>query len=294
MIVMLAHLTNNKLATGVDHLIYGWLFFGVVMLALFWVGSWWRDDIDPNTGADLDRERPSTPHGASVTMARSAQRRAGILTAAVVALVLPWPALAAWFETIADASRPGTFTLDHVAGWTRGAPAFTTWTPHYLHSRTTTQENFAAGDREVGLFVGYYSGQLTNGPLVTYSNTVVLVSDKVWAKVGERERAVEAGEHKFSVVETVVRGQGASEGSFLAWRWYWINDRLTDSDYVAKALTAFDKLTGRGDDSAVVVIYTPLVVDQEAAAAATLRAFLTGAEPAISERLAAVREQGRR
>ena len=28
MIVMLGHLSNNRLATGVDHIIYGWMFFG--------------------------------------------------------------------------------------------------------------------------------------------------------------------------------------------------------------------------------------------------------------------------
>jgi len=28
MIVMIGHLSGNKLAVGVDHLIYGWLFFG--------------------------------------------------------------------------------------------------------------------------------------------------------------------------------------------------------------------------------------------------------------------------
>src|SRR5205814_4717172 len=43
MIVMLGHLSNNKLAVGIDHIIYGWIFFGVVMLLLFWVGSFWQE-----------------------------------------------------------------------------------------------------------------------------------------------------------------------------------------------------------------------------------------------------------
>ena len=43
MIVMLGHLSNNRIAVGVDHMIYGWIFFGVVMLLLFWVGSLWQE-----------------------------------------------------------------------------------------------------------------------------------------------------------------------------------------------------------------------------------------------------------
>ena len=33
-------------------------------------------------------------------------------------------------------------------------------------------------------------------------------------------------------------------------RLYWVDGRVTASDYVAKALLALAKLTGRGDDSA--------------------------------------------
>ncbi|MCF7982763.1 MAG: exosortase A, partial [Pseudomonadales bacterium] len=43
-IVILGHLSGMKLAVGVDHLIYGWIWFGVVMFILFWVGSFWRDE----------------------------------------------------------------------------------------------------------------------------------------------------------------------------------------------------------------------------------------------------------
>ena len=41
LIVLLGHLSGNKLAAGVDHLIYGWVFFGVVILLMFMIGSRW-------------------------------------------------------------------------------------------------------------------------------------------------------------------------------------------------------------------------------------------------------------
>src|SRR5262249_32061829 len=50
LIVMIGHLSGNVLAAGVDHLIYGWMFFGVVMLIMFWIGSRWREhDTSPLT-----------------------------------------------------------------------------------------------------------------------------------------------------------------------------------------------------------------------------------------------------
>src|SRR5487761_1997736 len=42
LIVMLGYLSDNRIATGVDHIIYGWLFFGLVMLAMFWIGTRWQ------------------------------------------------------------------------------------------------------------------------------------------------------------------------------------------------------------------------------------------------------------
>ena len=39
MIVMIGHYSGMTLAVGVDHLIYGWVFFGFVMLLLAYVGS---------------------------------------------------------------------------------------------------------------------------------------------------------------------------------------------------------------------------------------------------------------
>ena len=40
MIVMIGHLSSMEYAVGADHLIYGWVFFGVVMALLFWGGSY--------------------------------------------------------------------------------------------------------------------------------------------------------------------------------------------------------------------------------------------------------------
>ena len=63
MIVMIGHLSENRLAVGVDHLIYGWVFFGVVMGLLFWIAPVWlpekarqpeavRSQINPVQGPD--------------------------------------------------------------------------------------------------------------------------------------------------------------------------------------------------------------------------------------------------
>ncbi len=46
-IVMLGHLSGNRIATGVDHLIYGWLFFGIVISIMFAIGARWTEPDAP-------------------------------------------------------------------------------------------------------------------------------------------------------------------------------------------------------------------------------------------------------
>ncbi|WP_102797858.1 exosortase A [Bowmanella denitrificans] len=52
-IVLIAYLSDMKYATGVDHLIYGWVFFGLVIFIMFSIGNLWRDP-EP----DMPEQRP--------------------------------------------------------------------------------------------------------------------------------------------------------------------------------------------------------------------------------------------
>ncbi len=105
MIVMIAHLSDNKLAMGVDHFIYGWVFFGLVMLLLFWVGSFWRDDsisiVASNEAQTSSRTRSGSPG-----------RMAGA-TAAVAALAVVWPLYASLLDR--SAGERGALVIEKPA-----------------------------------------------------------------------------------------------------------------------------------------------------------------------------------
>ncbi len=74
-IIMIAHLTNNEYAVGIDHLIYGWLFFGVVMFLLFSLGRWFSD------------EGPQPPNLPGAADGTAGFKMAPLLLAAAIVLV---------------------------------------------------------------------------------------------------------------------------------------------------------------------------------------------------------------
>jgi hypothetical protein len=57
LIVLIAHYSDMKLALGVDHFVYGWVWFGIVMLAMFWIGLIWREDLDESARRPQPRKR---------------------------------------------------------------------------------------------------------------------------------------------------------------------------------------------------------------------------------------------
>ena len=88
MIVLLGHYSGNRLAVGVDHLIYGWVFFGIVIGIMFFIGSRWAE-----------APVPVLPQAASASrgQARAPWLPAWVVLALVVGvLVLPVSLSARW------------------------------------------------------------------------------------------------------------------------------------------------------------------------------------------------------
>jgi len=77
----------------------------------------------------------------------------------------------------------------------------------------------------------------------------------------------------------------SASARLLVWDWYRIAGHDLANPYVAKALLARDKLLGRGDESAAIVLAAPYDANP-AVAAEALRQFLRDMVPAIDAALA--------
>jgi EpsI family protein len=280
LIVMIGHLSNNRLAVGVDHLIYGWVFFGVVMLLLFWVGSFWQEEAVP--------VNPAVPSAAPVARngvkAGSPRAVYGAALAVVVAAGL-WPPVAG---LVGRAPLPGTPQLAAVAaegGWTGAAGPLLPWKPFYHGQVAELQQSFRAGTRDVGLYLGYYRQQEKGRELITSGNLVTDRADWNWKLVGQGSEALAWNGRDVRADYADIAGPGVKLDVL---RLYWIDGRVTGSDYAAKALLAWSKLTGRGDDAALIVLYTPRPTSDGGGKEA-LRDFAQRMSPAIERTLRAAR-----
>jgi exosortase A len=273
MIVMIGHLSSMTLATGVDHLIYGWLFFGLVMFLMFWIGSYWRED-QAATPAPVVRGPDAVP----------AARSGAAIALALVAMSALWPALALYNERANHNPRP--VVLDQVAvGWAP-APAFSSWIPSYMAPDAAFNGVYQApAGAPVALTVLYYRNQANKKALVSSVNRLTGEKDP-YHESGSSLRTEPAGGRQLALRETVVQGPS---GNLLVWQWLWIDGRATANNYVGKLWQAEAKLRVRGDDGAAVMLSAPYA-DQRDDARAALRAFLGQNFDAIEAALAAARK----
>ncbi len=271
MIVMIAHLSDMKLALGVDHYIYGWVFFGLVMLLLFWIGGFWREDEQPEPVEDAHLSQPS----------RQATRAPVLMVAlAVVVIAGMWPAYATWLESRALPDMPA-LQVNAPGEWQAGE-TFTTWSPHWIGADRTLQQSYTMGGRHVMLELNYYVTQRQGAELINSQNYMVKQKDPSWLNVGESITTVTIDGQPRQVRQAKMRG--AHGQRVLVWQWNLVNQHATVNDHMAKLILAWDRVRLARDDGLSVLIATPYDDgDGVDAATLTLAQFAADMKPAIGQ-----------
>ena len=244
MIVMIGHLSGMKLAVGVDHLIYGWVFFGLVMLVLFWIGSRWREDLDA----------PVVMAGTHAAPSSEAPLKSALVALACAAITTIWPV---WAQSLvrgfAPNDRPEPALL--ATGWTSETRALTEWTPQFAYTPHYRRQEFRHAAQSAGLDIHRYPARLRTAEVISSQNMLVAPSNKDgWGVAGEGAATVVTAHGPLSVRETRIR---VGTRYLLAWSWYWVGGTYTTSGIRGKLAQGWAKLTGGQSDGAIVVLYAP-------------------------------------
>ncbi|MCP5244454.1 MAG: exosortase A [Burkholderiales bacterium] len=283
LIVMTGHLSNMQLAVGVDHLIYGWIFFGFVMLVLFWVGSFWREDDDEAATPKLGEQQLIGDEKKVTSITKTA-----LITFAALSITLIWPIYAAYLEKDTVHEPEFNFYLPDRKEWYIASDPVTDWKPIYIgHPGRFEQHYSGFGDNRVSLYVTYYFNQRQGHELINFGNMLVPETDAPWRKIGERKKSVIMDKNEMTVRQAQL---SSYSGKLLVWRWYVLGNEETISAYVAKALLAKNRLLYGEDFGAEIIVASPYDVEPDEAAS-VLKQFLSDMLPVISDNLENLNKQ---
>lgn len=244
MIVMIAHYSDMKLALGVDHYIYGWVFFGLVMFILFAIGMVWSEP---------PAHRAPTPGRSRSTVGATASAWSTLLVTAL--LIGGWPLLEQWSEqstTVPTAAAPSL--PERLGDWRRldGTPP-PDWKPHYQGMAQEQLGWYRQQGQWVGVYLAYYPLQRQDAELINSQNVLIPQKHPRWHQPVDRLIEAEA----LPGLTRLREGRLDGPQQLLVWSWNRIGPTQTTDPYWGKLLTAYNRLI-LGDTRAVgVVIFTP-------------------------------------
>lgn len=274
MVVLIGHWSDMKLAAGVDHLVYGWVFFGIVMALLFWCGAYWRDTGAPSAA------RPRLRHAAApASFVR--------IAIAAVALSAVWPVLAA-MALRASAPDATTAPLLSLAAppppWQASPMRPHDWQVPHRGAPQRISNNYRDGRRTVSLQLTWYRHQSEGAELLAPVKRTVVSGMPQWEEVRSETRTLNLGGRALTVRQSV---QQAASYKLLVWRWYRLDGKETISPHQIKLLLAKARLLGGGDGGAEVVLAAAYDEQPEHAEAA-MQDLLAAMLPAIDRSLSHV------
>ena len=145
-IVAIAYYSDMKYATGVDHLIYGWIFFGIVIMLMFWIGGMFADKEDINNQV--------TPPNHPKYLRNNNQKF--ILPLLILSLLASTLFLIKSIPTVDITEHKKEETQENVSSWG-------------INFSNAIQTNYFT-QKNVEFFQAIYANKQTKGELITWQN----------------------------------------------------------------------------------------------------------------------------
>lgn len=263
LIVLIAHYSDMRMALGVDHFIYGWVWFGIVMLIMFAVGNIWREDMP-------EHDRQAAP---------PAGHRLAVVPATVLLVVVAlFPAYSVQMEQRTPLPSP----LARVAvppGWQVAEAPVTTWTPRWSGLDDQRSLHLRQGEAQAMLFLGWYGSQRQGAELINFDNKLVVEKDPLWRNPTRIDRRVELGGTPLHLHEATVDSPVTGQ-RMLVWYWNRAGGLSTTSVMRLKLTLGMRKLAYQPDHGAVVILAAPYQ-HQRAEAEAVLQRLATALKPGL-------------
>jgi exosortase A len=265
-----AYLTSVERATGLDHIVYGWIFFGLVMAAVLAIGWRWFD------------RAPDAPVFDPATLQAEPKRRIDLLVAAALTLAVA-AIFPAWSAAIAGRAQalPASISLPEIPGWHRAPMSVRApWSPYYPgadHYLIGRYEN-GQGDA-VDLAIAVYGSQHEGKELVSFG-VGALREDDVWVRVDDLPDLAGGA-------AMLVTAPGPVQRQIMTW--YRVGNVVTHDDKIVKLETLRAKLLGGTQRAVAVHMSTEVIPGRDPRAAMERFVQALGPIEALADRSAGLR-----
>jgi exosortase A len=242
-IIVLAHLEGNASAVAADHVLYGWLFFTLVIMILIGIGM--------ALVRKSDKTLPDPPAATGGSSSELAPWQFAVAVAAAILLAVAGPAYAARLDNLfPSALLPQADGPSVAPPWHTLSGVSADWHPLVRGADREFLESFEEpGSGIILRFVGLYRLRAIGNLLTTTENR--LADDTEW-RIAERDQAeVSWGGEKTRVTRAeIVNGRHRR----LVWSFYVVDGKIAAGLIETKLLQARAVLLRRASLAALVAV----------------------------------------
>lgn len=257
LVVMIGHLTHMRYGAGDDHVWYGWIFFGIVMMLVFYAGQRWQDP-DPFVANQAGGTRATS---------QSRLRLGGQIIAFVLLLAMTG------VRSLPDAlahTKPSRASAENLVASIGATPRGQLSIKPGFNGAAAQWMGVIGSSPSVEFYSAYFFDQRNRVEMIAYNQHVLSPEERQWSVSSTRLVDVtDASGATFQAVEYRLRA-GADEG--LLWYWYTVDGKRVTSPYRVKLATLEALLLGHGDHSSIDILFSRLDRDE-----AVARQHLAGA-----------------
>ena len=244
-IVVLAHKVNPDLAVGIDHIIYGWIFFAFIMLLLFMVGLRWQEaGLKQKTSPILvtSQQLNSKAHVSQLWR---------VFVTVTAILIMISASIAAGRLQNGVSPIPVASLPEMTAPWYLVRTAESDSWLKLPNADLTQTGSFTDGQHVVKLAIVFFVSQPAQPSLINSVNEQL--GGPGWTELEERPRKTSLNQRSLSVAEDIFTNRSNNR---MSWSWYWVDNQFTSSSSKARLLRAKARLLRHSPLTARIVLLT--------------------------------------
>jgi len=231
----------------------------LVMLILFYLGSFWRDPAF----------KPPIIMAATKPVAAYTNRQALLMLSTISLLFLVWPLNSSRLLTqLPDSGLPSNLTTVDLPGWQRVNNPDWAWQPRIDGALAQHTDFYTDGLKIVGLYHANFGKETQGHELVNSQNNLLQPHDLITSRIIHSGSATLIS--GVSVDEQVIKHQDQDS---LVLAWYQVGNTLTANAYRAKWQQLLKRLTGDTAPELKVILWTQTAHNEAEEALPVLQRF---------------------
>ncbi len=244
-IIMIGHLSDMKYATGADHLIYGWVFFAMVITMMFLLAWKFQDKVQYENFVHHMTERP-----------RQVKSNLVQTSATIIILIDVMLGVQLWRHSIESKDQVVT---QPVIQPENTVPIFSSnWGIHFPAAKQSRL--LQTVNKDVQIFTALYSLFQPKGELISHENQ--LYNKDYWSLLQQKTISL-SSLNSASFPATLLEVVNHSGHKMKILYWYCINDKCSNSKLRLKLQKTLTVLSGESGFSQIYAIASPVYSEHD-------------------------------